>query len=92
MLSRTVGTVNGPKCCYYYAYLGKEMAGREPVRYVEDIEESRRHTWQESKERIRQLYDQGVPIFSQVVFRNLFDQLEYCRANPTPPEGATCHP
>ena len=46
----------------------------------------RRQLWDDSRKRIRQLYDQGVPLFSKTVFRRILDQLEYSRANPQPPD------
>jgi hypothetical protein len=41
--------------------------------------------------RLVELYDQGVPFFSKDVFRNVLDQLQHCRANPSLPSGVEAH-
>ncbi|KAL2020086.1 hypothetical protein VTK56DRAFT_8890 [Thermocarpiscus australiensis] len=42
-------------------------------------------------ERLRSLYEQGVPFFTKRVFREVLRQLDHCRANPRPVDDANCH-
>lgn len=41
----------------------------------------------EVTERIRSLYEQGLPFFKKSVFQDLVRQLDNCRANDPPVEG-----
>lgn len=42
-------------------------------------------------DRLRELYNQGMPFFSKEVFRHVVAQLDHCRANPRPPGDADPH-
>lgn len=46
---------------------------------------------QDAFDRLRELYNQGVPFFSKEVFRHVVAQLDHCRANPRPPGNAEPH-
>jgi len=74
-----------PKMPRRYLYRGRDP--RDPAALTETELAERHRLWGDVRERIRQLNDQGVPLFSKAVFRHILDQLEYCRANPQPPNS-----
>ncbi len=59
----------------YYSYLDAPVP-------AEDLE---REEAQAIVDRLRLLYEQGVPFFSHRTFQEVVRQLDHCRANPRPP-------
>jgi hypothetical protein len=73
----------------FRVYRGKSLRPEYDLTALE--REARVPMRQAAFERLRELYNQGVPFFSKDVFRHVVAQLDHCRANPRAPDDAQPH-